>query len=716
MGSEMDHHLIIREENGDRTFPLPEGKTHIGRASSNEVKLREKSVSRSHCLVERDGDRVLIFDNRTGNPTQIQRHGKKRSKKANGRILRDQDVLFVGRMEIVYRGCSGPKAATSSQQGDVSPIPGAVPVENPQAPMPAADPGTQQAPPWQQPAAEQPYPQQPYPPQQGQPPQQQQPYPPQQGQPPQQQQPYPPQQGQPPQQQQPYPAQQGQPPQQQQPYPPQQGQPPQQQPYPAQQPPQNYPAPGQQPVTFNPAPAEPAPAKDKKKIKRRKRKLVAPKPKTTSPTPVVAAKSGGNPGVNLAIGAGILILLLIVISVVSKRMTNESAQIVQRQQSAAEKRLTEREAALKARLNNTNVQITKLQQMLAALEQAKQTTPAPAGENREKPERPEELASAAPSDESITPDPGSGNIAETRELIASLIKERDNLQGNLGQYGGLTGGTDTSKIEASISRRTVVMNENGNRILHVEDDEDSRQTAVARIPQKVELSKKDYAALIERLKETVGNYGLPVARPADLDPDLTELLRATGKDGARGLIEVYVYSSELRAKMEKTTSFLKRRIKALTDNAYKINKDKYKGDGGYYGGRHNHYLEQLQRLLELSEKKVEIKKSQKGRLAAFQETLGAGFERLTSAESTKHLTSVYSKSKDTDMQRKMVGAFSKGNALQAVPALIKSLSSPDQELKGLVKSALASITGVNLGDNKKIWDAWWKENGDSATN
>ncbi|MCH2580225.1 MAG: FHA domain-containing protein, partial [Planctomycetes bacterium] len=140
----MDHHLIIREENGDRTFPLPEGKTHIGRASSNEIKLREKSVSRSHCLIERDGDRVLIFDNRTGNPTQIQRHGKKRSKKANGRILRDQDVLFVGRMEIVYRGCSGPRAATSSQQGDVSPIPGAVPVESP---PPATDPGIQQTPP-----------------------------------------------------------------------------------------------------------------------------------------------------------------------------------------------------------------------------------------------------------------------------------------------------------------------------------------------------------------------------------------------------------------------------------------------------------------------------------------------------------------------------------------------------------------------------------------
>ncbi len=155
---------------------------------------------------------------------------------------------------------------------------------------------------------------------------------------------------------------------------------------------------------------------------------------------------------------------------------------------------------------------------------------------------------------------------------------------------------------------------------------------------------------------------------------------------------------------------------AMTDNAYKINKDKYKSGGGYYGGRHNQYLERLQRLLELSEKKIEIKKDQKRRLDAFQEALGNGFGRLTSVESTKHLTTVYSKSRDPNMQSKMVGAFSKANALQAVPALIKSLSSPDQELKGLVKSALASITGVNLGDNKKIWEAWWKENGDSATN
>ena len=257
------------------------------------------------------------------------------------------------------------------------------------------------------------------------------------------------------------------------------------------------------------------------------------------------------------------------------------------------------------------------------------------------------------------------------------------------------------------------MGNSGNRILSVEDDEDTRKTEVAKIPQTVELSKKDYSDLVKRLKETVGNYGLPIASPADLDPDLTKLLRATEDDGAKGLVAVYLYSSELRAKMEKTTSFLKRRIDALMANAYKINKDKGKyksGGGGYYGNRHNHYLEQLQRVLELSEKKIEIKKSQERRLAAFQRALGAGFDQLTTVEATKYLTSVYSRSKDDDMKRKMVGSFSKGNALQAVPTLIKSLSSRDQELKGLVKSALATITGVNLGDNKKIWEAWWKEN------
>ena len=145
-----DHRLIIREEDDERTFPLPEGETHLGRAGSNEVQLREKSVSRKHCRLERDGDRVLIFDDRTGNATRIRRHGKESIKKANGRILRDQDVLFVGRMEIVYRGCSGPGAATTSLQSDVSPVVGAIPVERPQAPMPVTDPAAQQ-PPAQQP-------------------------------------------------------------------------------------------------------------------------------------------------------------------------------------------------------------------------------------------------------------------------------------------------------------------------------------------------------------------------------------------------------------------------------------------------------------------------------------------------------------------------------------------------------------------------------------
>ena len=55
------HQLIIQEEKGERTFSLPEGEIHLGRASSNELQLREKSVSRVHCRIERDGDRVVVL-------------------------------------------------------------------------------------------------------------------------------------------------------------------------------------------------------------------------------------------------------------------------------------------------------------------------------------------------------------------------------------------------------------------------------------------------------------------------------------------------------------------------------------------------------------------------------------------------------------------------------------------------------------------------------
>ena len=692
------HQLIIPEEKGERTFSLPEGETHLGRARSNELQLREKSVSRVHCRIERDGDRVVVFDAGTSNATRLRRHGKESTKGANGRILRDQDVLFLGRLEIVYRGCSGLGAATTSasQQSDIPTVRGAVPIEKPQAPIP--DPNLPQEPWPQQPAAQMPPPQgQPYPaPQDPNQPYPAQPYP---GQP------YPPQQGYPPPQQQPGA------------YPPQYIPPAQQ------QPPQNYnpgaPGAAQQPVVFNPAPAEPE--KPKKKIKKR----IKPKKSTAKSSKVaktvIPKKTSGSPAVPLAIGAVTLVVLLVVVSGVFKSMRDDNdlqrVAIEAQQANTSHRQMSEREKALQGQLGETNSKIEKLQRMLAALEtssRAPRGRKAIAGGQDTDPSAPsDEITTAPRSEEPILPSSGgdSQEITETRAMIASLIKKRNQIQ------GGLTGGTDMSKIEASISRRTAVMSNSGNRILHVEDDEDTRKTAVARIPQIVELSKKDYADLIERLKETVGNYGLPIASPGDLDPDLTELLRATGDDGARGLVTVYLYSSELRAKMEKTTSFLKRRIDVLMANAYKINKDKYKsGAASYYGNRHNHYLEQLQRVLELSEKKIEIKKSQKRRLEAFQQALGNGFAQLTSAESTKHLTGVYSRSRDTDMKRKMVGSFSKGNALQAVPALIKSLSSPDQELKGLVKTALASITGVNLGDNKKVWEAWWKENNDSATN
>ena len=339
-----NHQLIIPDDKGERTFTLPEGKTHLGRARSNEVQLREKSVSRKHCWVERDGDQVVVFDARTRNATGIRRHGKERTKGANGRILRDQDVLFVGRMEIVYRGCSGPNATTTTaQQSTVSPVRGAVPIEEPQAPaveipMQEMPPAAQQPPqqwPGQQPV--QPYPQQPGQPYQGQP--------------------YPGQQ--PPAQ--PYPGQQ--PPLQ--PYPGQQGQQPPLQPYPGQPAPPGYGPPEQQAVTFNPAPA-PAAEQPKKIIKRRKRKLVAAKPKSMGKT-VTTKKTSASPAIPMAIVAAVLVVMLVVVSVISKNISDDNSAerlAIREKQSASERdedRNNRREAAL-------NSKIAELQRMLTALE------------------------------------------------------------------------------------------------------------------------------------------------------------------------------------------------------------------------------------------------------------------------------------------------------------------------------------------------------------
>ena len=106
MSDDSSHSLVILTDDGEEVFPVTIGETTIGRTRSNHLTLRESSVSRSHCRIERTDDETRIYDAAPRNPTRLRRAGDDLTKNANGKVLRDGDTIILGRVEIVYRGVS----------------------------------------------------------------------------------------------------------------------------------------------------------------------------------------------------------------------------------------------------------------------------------------------------------------------------------------------------------------------------------------------------------------------------------------------------------------------------------------------------------------------------------------------------------------------------------------------------------------------------------
>jgi len=325
----------------------------------------------------------------------------------------------------------------------------------------------------------------------------------------------------------------------------------------------------------------------------------------------------------------------------------------------------------------------------------------------------------------VTVDHGSQKrLVETREALSRLVQRERDLSGEVDELRIQPIGVDEETHLASVRRRreamrpgrTVGIIEN---ILDDTDDSDNSRTIVAEVPKPaVELSKEDYGDLVGRLKEAVGNYGLPYASPRDLDPDLPRLVAATGDQGARGVIDVYEYSQELMRNLDTTVGMLQRRVdgllaKAQSDYSSNSAASKSKSGGGYYKPQHSQYVEQLQRLLELSDKKIDIKKDQRDRLLRFQDKLGKAFGQLGSVEATRYLAKEFSRQeKNPALRTRILASFRQGRTLHAVPTLIKGLKARDMKLKSSVEATLVAITGVKLGDARAPWEAWWKANGD----
>jgi pSer/pThr/pTyr-binding forkhead associated (FHA) protein len=77
-------------------IPLKSGVTHVGRGLSADIRLEEQHVSRRHAVVIRDGDGVVLLDDRSAAGTRVNGRTVERAE------LRDNDTIELGPVTLRY--------------------------------------------------------------------------------------------------------------------------------------------------------------------------------------------------------------------------------------------------------------------------------------------------------------------------------------------------------------------------------------------------------------------------------------------------------------------------------------------------------------------------------------------------------------------------------------------------------------------------------------
>jgi hypothetical protein len=86
----------------DQTVPLERDLIRIGRAPQNEIVLPAKNVSRFHCQIKREGDKLIIEDLGSTNGTFINEEPLKQP-----HILCVGDIVRVGHEQVVFHDGQG---------------------------------------------------------------------------------------------------------------------------------------------------------------------------------------------------------------------------------------------------------------------------------------------------------------------------------------------------------------------------------------------------------------------------------------------------------------------------------------------------------------------------------------------------------------------------------------------------------------------------------
>ena len=93
--------LAIEEGDVTRLVALHQSVTHLGRGFSADLRLEDQSVSRRHAVIVDGGDGVRVLDDRSANGTFVN------GRRVTEAVLRDRDVIRLGRVALVYRDVAG---------------------------------------------------------------------------------------------------------------------------------------------------------------------------------------------------------------------------------------------------------------------------------------------------------------------------------------------------------------------------------------------------------------------------------------------------------------------------------------------------------------------------------------------------------------------------------------------------------------------------------
>ncbi len=307
-------------------------------------------------------------------------------------------------------------------------------------------------------------------------------------------------------------------------------------------------------------------------------------------------------------------------------------------------------------------------------------------------------------------------LADAEIALRQLMGERDRVAAERKKIEAerATLASRAQNTRPQPSTRTVVAEQKITRGRSVE----MAGTKQAERVQNNSMTPKQRRELVSKLKKALDDYANPAAKPSSLEPHLAQLVALTGQEAAVDMVTVYRHARDLLKDLDRNIAFLDRKNESLQRAADQVSARQAPSSGQTNRRRgtptkKEHVSEQHQRLLELYERKTQIKEAQRQRLVSLRDHVcQQGFGKLTSDPQTQYLVGRFSNESDPVQRMAILGASEAAKARHAIPALISKLSLRDEELKGTIQEVLTGLAGVDKGAKKADWQKWWNENKD----